>query len=144
MDNPIAPIHDDELLYRRIPASSNPQLYDPGSGLSPKAFQPSKPDLTGLSIDRARFHENSAERAAALGRKGKRYYIAVLRASDIRRLLKIEPKPVPGNPGHAELPELRYDNHRDQASEQHMMMLRNLCVRIEGPFDGEQVPDQET
>lgn len=141
MGDEIEPISDDELLYRRIPESSNPQLYHKDSGLSPKAFRPNRNDTTGLSIYRAKDYNNSPKRAASTGRAGKKYYIAILRAFDIKQFCTIKPTLEPQNPGHAELLELRYDNARDENSTTLQIKLRDLCICVEGPFDGERVPD---
>lgn len=73
------PISDDELLYRRVPI----RWYDPSTGRPfDEAFAPHKEnDLTGLSVSRAKY--KSIEQAAR-GMPGKRYYVATLRAGDLR------------------------------------------------------------
>jgi hypothetical protein len=55
------PISDDELLYRRVPASLN--LYDPISkpNLLPDAFRPNANDITGLSVYRAKYNLSSKQ-----------------------------------------------------------------------------------
>jgi len=127
------PIGDDELLYRRIPASLN--LYDPTAAphLLPDAFRPNANDTTGLSVYRAKY-KSALE--AARGRPGKVYYVAVLRAGDLRaREIEISPRPLEGDPGHAEKPGLTYqDRKTDRALEWKVLLSQELCLRVEGPF----------
>ncbi len=127
------PITDDEELYRRIPVSQN--YYDPSipEPPSPKAFRPRESDETGLSIQRAKF---ASEEEICTNDRGSRYYVAVLRAADLRaRGIEVVSRPLSGNPGHAELPQLRYENRRNPEPEELQVMLaRELCVRVVGPF----------
>ena len=127
------PITDDELLYRRVPASLN--LYEPISEphLLPDAFRPNANDLTGLSVYRAKY--KSLEQAAQ-GRVGKEYYVAVLRAGDLRsKGIEVFPRPLEGDPGHAEIPGLTYQNRKeDWALEWKVLLSQELCLRVEGPF----------
>ena len=127
------PITDDEELYRRIPVSQN--YYDPSISEppSPKAFRPRKPDETGLSIQRAKF---ASVEEICTNDGGRRYYVAVLRAGDLReRGIEVVPRPERGSPGHAELPRLRYENRRNtECEELQVMLARELCVRVVGPF----------
>src|SRR3989442_13542480 len=98
------PIGDDELLYRRVPASLN--LYDPTAvpNLLPDAFRPNANDTSGLSVHRAKY--KSVEQAAR-GRAGKQYYVVILRAGDLRaKGIEVSPRPLEGDPGHAEIPGL--------------------------------------
>lgn len=127
------PITDDEELYRRIAVSQN--YYDPSISEppSPKAFRPRKPDETGLSIQRAKF---ASEEEICTNERGSRYYVAVLRAGDLRaRGIEVVARPLPGNPGHAELPQLRYEDRRARESvERQVMLAHTLCLRIVGPY----------
>src|SRR5688572_3679463 len=115
MDAP-EPIADDELLYRRMSVAANPQLYDPATRqLSLKAFEPSKDrDITGLSLFRARY--KSLEEAAA-GQPGKSYFVAVLKAGDLKDAgIEVQPQPhVQGgyDTSHVELTQLTAANYRD-------------------------------
>jgi hypothetical protein len=87
------PVADDELLYRRVSASAMSQQYDPATDrLSDQAFAPHKiMHVTGLSVSRAKF--KSLEEAA-LGRPGKSYFVATLRAGDLRkRGIEVVPRP---------------------------------------------------
>jgi hypothetical protein len=127
------PIADDELLYRRIPAALN--LHDPTAepSLLPDAFRPNQNDLTGLSVYRAKY--KSLE-AVAFGREGKKYYVAVLRAGDLRaKGIEVVPRPLDDDPGHAELPSLSYQTRKsDQVVEWKALLAQELCLRVEGPF----------
>lgn len=129
------PITDDEELYRRIPVSMN--WYDPATApyLSPKAFRPRQDDETGLSVYRAKY--KSAEEVGKSGR-GKRYFVGVLCAGDLRKQeIMVIPKPaLPDDPGHAELPGLRYAN-RKETEDLQLLLAEGLCLRIEGPFPGQ-------
>jgi hypothetical protein len=126
------PITDDELLYRRIPVS--PGWYNPGSSLppSPLAFRPRMSDLTGLSVHRAKYR---SARSVAENARGSRYFVAVLGASDLRETgIEVVPRPLPGDPGHAELPALRSDNRKNTECLELQQALTLLCISIEGPY----------
>ena len=124
------PIADEEFLYRRIPASTD--WYSTETGLKPEAFGPLKTDATGLSISRAKY--KSIEEAAR-GRPGKSYYVAVLRAGDLRQNgIEPAPKPMPDDPGHAELPDLNADNRKTDQTLELQRVLVSLTLRVEGPF----------
>ena len=133
------PVADDELLYRRVSASAMPQQYDPGTGrLSDQAFAPHKTrDVIGLSVSRAKF--KSLEEAAR-GWPGKSYFVAVLRAGDLRQKgIEVVPRPdLPDgqvDPAHAELPDLNAANRKNDVTLQRQRMLaEELCLRVEGPF----------
>jgi len=129
------PVADDELPYRRIPVSM--PWYSQEQGLSPEAFGPRpessrEPDLTGISVSRAKY-KTVEEAARGMGKKG--YYVAVLRAGDLRKNgIAVEPRPRPDDPAHAELPDLRTDNRLDPETLERELRLTTLCLRIEGPF----------
>jgi hypothetical protein len=130
------PIDDDEILYRRIPVSTN--WYSPDTRiLSPEAFSPHKDqDPTGLSISRGKY--KSAEQAAQ-GRSGKTYFIAVLRAGDLKKAgINATPRPELADgkhdAAHAELPELNSGNRKDSKTLERQRTLVQLCLRIEGPY----------
>ena len=132
--NDAEPIADDELLYRRIPRSSG--WHDPAIDAqpSPLAFRPRDDDTTGLSIVRGEPF-NTVE-GAAHGPSKKGYYVAVLRAGDLRqRGIVIEPKPIPGIRGHAEIVNLTVANRdTDNARSMMVVLAHELCLRVEGPF----------
>ena len=133
MGDETEPIEDDELLYRRIDL---PEYYDPQEGpdLSPHAFHPRQHDRTGISFYRARYF--TPEQVARRGRRN-RYYIAVLRAGDIRASgLAIAPRTEGHQLGHVELPGLKHENRRSNAGQEaEQLLARKLCLKILGPFD---------
>lgn len=125
------PVADDELLYRRVPAASG--WYSPQTGLERDAFAPHRTqDVTGISVDRAKY---KSVMEAGAGRPGKSYYVAVLRAGDVRSQgIEIVPRPEPGNPAHAELPALNAANRKSTRTRELQEMLVSLTLRVEGPF----------
>ena len=127
------PIADHEILYRRIPAASG--FYDPlvDPSPSPLAFRPTTYDTTGLSLSRAKYTDLDQ---AGRGREGKRYYVAVLRAGELRRLgIEVVPKPLESDPGHCEIAELTFANRKAMPfAEWQALLAEQLCLRIEGPF----------
>lgn len=137
MESGSEPVDDDELLYRRIPESLG--WYDRATGiLSAEAFGPHKTrDATGLSLARAKY--KSIEEAA-LGQPGKSYFVAVLRAGDLRQQgIEIVPRPDVGagqwDPAHAELPDLNSEVRKaDHTLEQQRILAEQLVLRVEGPF----------
>ena len=145
MAEAIEAIEDEELLYRRIPASTG--WYDQATGtVKPEAFGPHKQrDLTGISVTRARYKPIEQ---AARGQPGKSYFIAVLRVGDLRKANYIV-KPQPHVPGgydisHAELPDLNASNYKaTETLERQRQLAIELCLRVEGPFmDKTVVPDE--
>lgn len=124
------PINGDELLYRKVPVL--PEWVD-AHGLSDEAFKPRKGDTTGLSLERAKYR--SIEDAGR-GKSKKGYYVAVLRAGDLRDAgIRVEPRPVEGNPGHCEIVDLTYANRKSDSSLGLMRKLaKELHLRVEGPF----------
>ena len=135
MDDKIESIADEELLYRRVPISTG--WYNPeNESLSPEAFAPHKTnDITGLSVTREKY--KSIEEAAQ-GRPGKSYYVAVLRAGDLRKsgitVASLPDVPDGYDPGHAEIPGLNADNRKEDKTLERKLLLVELCLRVEGPF----------
>lgn len=127
------PVLDDELLYRRVPASTN--WFDPDRTppLEPEAFRPNRNDDTGISVSRAKF---KTAHQAAMGRPGKEYYVAVLRARDIRAAgMEVAARPLSNDPSHAEIISLTYSNRKSkQAIEWRALLAEQLCLRTGGPF----------
>ncbi len=127
------PIEDEELLYRRIPTQVS--YFDPkrDSRPSPHAFTPHRNDASGISFSRAKYA--SPEEVAMRGFSS-RYWIAVLKAGDLRKHgLEVIARPVGGDPGHAELPALSYKNHKtDVAEETKVLLAEKLCLNVLGPF----------
>ncbi|MHB8900102.1 MAG: hypothetical protein ACYC6Y_15240 [Thermoguttaceae bacterium] len=130
MDNGTEPIADDELLFRRVPLI----WYDQIKGVSPQAFQPRKDDRTGISVSRRKY---TPPNEAARGRPGNSYYLAVLRAGDLRQIgVQIEPRPLSGNPGHAEVVSMNAGNRKATETIERQSKLVELCREVLGPFDG--------
>lgn len=136
MDSGQEPIADDELLYRRIPASTG--WYDSDTDtLKPEAFGPHKTaDVTGLSVSRAKY--KSIEETARSPRPGKSYYVAILKAAELKRAeIQIVPRPETPDgydPAHAELPDLNSSNRKVDKTLELQRTLVSLCVAVEGPF----------
>ncbi|MCE9529528.1 MAG: hypothetical protein K8T89_00075 [Planctomycetes bacterium] len=132
MDDGNEPIADDELLYRRVPVSTG--WYNPETAeLKSEAFAPHKiNDATGLSVSRAKY-KSAVE--AARGQPGKMYFVAVVRTGDLRVLgIAVEPRPLPGDPGHAELPDLNSDRRKSDITLERQRILVKKTLRVEGPF----------
>lgn len=126
------PVADDELLYRRVPAVRH--WYSAGK-LSPQAFHPDKErDGDGISLWRAK-HKTIGE--AAMGRPGKLYYVAVLRAADLRRHgIEIAPSVEHGVPGHVSIPALNSrSRHSERAQAMEGLLAAELTLQVEGPFE---------
>lgn len=125
------PVGRDELLYRRIPASTG--WYSPAGGLSPRAFSPRPEDVTGLSFMRSKY-VSVEEAARGSGTSG--YYVAVLPADKlVDSGLNLVPRPLPRNPGHVELADLTYANRKSDASLGIMTALaQTLTAEVQGPF----------
>lgn len=127
------PIADHEILYRRIPAASG--FYDPhvDPNPSPLAFRPTQLDTAGLSLSRAKY--KTLEQAGQ-GREGKQYYVAILRAGELRRLgMEIVPRPLDDDPGHCEIADLTFANRKSMPfAEWQALLAEQLCLRVEGPF----------
>ncbi len=133
MPNEIAEISDDELLYRRIPVSKG---WYGAHGVSPEAFDPWKDETTGISVYRAR-HKSIEDAAKGLSKQG--YYVAVLRAGDLRQHgMRVAVKPeTPGELAYAEIPDLTCHNRSTPEAEERKVRLAQLCLRVEGPFPSE-------
>lgn len=134
MGNEALPIADDELIYRRIPASQG--WYDPESTLplSPKAFRPRSGDNDGISVTRASFRSPAEE---AKNNRGVRFFVATLCVGDIRKHgMDVVAQPIDGNPGHAIIPELRYESRKETDNFQQLLAHR-LCHCVVGPLPEE-------
>lgn len=124
------PIDDEEILYRRIPVSMG--WYSEDTGLSPEAFEPRNDETTGISVYRAKY---KTLEAAAKGLSKKGYFVAEFRVGDLRAAgMDIVSRPLPNDPGHAELPSLRCDNRESIEALNHKSLLTSLPLSIQGPF----------
>jgi hypothetical protein len=128
----VDPIGDDELLYRRVSVNSGWYSLETGR-LDSQAFAPNKTrDVTGLSVYRANL---KALEEAAKGQAGKSYFVAVLRAGELRqRGLEVVARPIPGEPGHAEIPDLNANNRKTDRTQELQRVLVELTRSVEGPF----------
>ena len=134
-EEPDDPIADDEVLYRRIPASMG--WFTPPSELNSSAFSPDKSrDITGISISRNKY--NTPEDVARRGGEGRFYYIAVFLAGDLRRAgIRVVPRPTFSDPGHAEIPDMNVENRKEQQTlERRRVLAEELCLEVIGPFLG--------
>ena len=126
------PIDDDELLYRRVPVSTG--WYSEG-GLSLEAFDPRPNEHTGISIYRAKY-KTLEEAAKGKGKKG--YFVAILRAGDLRQHgIDVVPRPnTPEghDPAHAELPGLTAENRDTNSALEQKLALSTLALEVKGPF----------
>ena len=137
MNDGTEPIADVELLYRRIPAA----WYDLTTGIIGElAFAPNKDrDTTGLSVSRAKY---KTVEQAALRQSGKKYFVAVLIAGELRRAqpaIQIVPQPhLPDgyDASHAELPDLTAGNRKDNDTlvRQELLATPPCLLRVDGPF----------
>jgi hypothetical protein len=128
------PIDNDELLYRRFPLAAGYYVLGPDPTPSPNAFNPRRDDETGISVSRAKY---ATPEQAAQNPRGKPYYIAVLRAGDLRAQgIEVVPRPLPDQPGHAEMPSLKYDQNgrSDTVEEAKKLLAGKLCREVLGPF----------
>ena len=132
------PLSDDEFLYRRVPEWQD--LWD-GKVLGRQAFGPSSVDDSGISLTRSEPY-STPEEEASRGEIGKEYFVAVLKVKKLRAAgIEINLKPVPGNPGHVELPEIRRSNKRTAAAKNlRIKLARELTLEVKGPFKGETPP----
>lgn len=123
-------ISDDEILYRRVPAS---KPWVQGGEVLPEAFQPRREDTTGVSVFRKKFREL---KDAAVGPSKQGYYVLEMRAGDLRAAgIEIVPRVVDDLPGHAEIPSLAFQEPEGQTSLKHRQLLaERLVVEVHGPF----------
>ena len=128
------PINDDEILYRRIPVSQD--WYDPrrDERPSPEAFRPQEYDTTGISLSRNA--EYKTIEAAGRGRSRKGYYVAEVRAGELRKHgIEVVPRPEPDDPGHVEIPAMNYAARKSDLVEGWKVLLaEELCLSVHGPF----------
>lgn len=138
------PVANDEILYRSISVHSG--WYDPNQHppINHTAFTPKRHDDSGISLWRQKYIKTSRE-AAAKGRQGSDYYVAVLRAGDLNaKGVEIVSNPHEGEAGigHASIPVLNYGDRRtDRVMELARLIAAELCLRVEGPFPGQKQDD---
>jgi hypothetical protein len=108
------PVDESEFVYRRI----HPSFYDSSLPIAVmrEAFRPSRNDVTGLSVLRARFAQPEDTFANRDPAKVAGFYVARLSVRALRNLrLTVVPEPHPGGPpGHAVIPELSWAAYQSQ------------------------------
>ncbi len=136
MGEEIDPIDIAEILYRRIPASQG--WYDEATKvLNSAAFHPNRNDETGISIVRGKY---KTPEQAAMGRSGKTYYLAVLKANELaeRQINAVSRPDLPSGEtdiSHAELPGLNAGNRRSfEVAGMEEMLAQELTIEVLGPF----------
>lgn len=125
------PITDDEILYRRIPVSM--KWYSTEQGLSPRAFEPRDDDVTGISVSRSKY-KSPEEAGQGLSKSG--YFVCELPVKElIKSNVRFAPKPEPGDPGHAELPDLNVGS-RDTVDAINIIQLLSIigARKVHGPY----------
>lgn len=125
------PIDDDEILYRRLLG----EHLTPTFGVSPQAFVPSKRDTTGMSFFREKYMTAEAV-VEQTGQKGKKYFIAVIRAGDLRHHdIDVVPRPSNTSSGHCEIPSMTCGTRESDECFAISLRLANLVqYPILGPF----------
>jgi hypothetical protein len=106
------PVEHDEYIFRRI----HPRFYSATAAIPVlyEAFRPSRQDVSGLSVVRARFAA-PAELLDGIDPALRAHYaVAKLAVADLLVLgLTVRPDPVAGGPsGHALIPELNWDAYQ--------------------------------
>ncbi len=135
----VEPSHldDNETIFRRIPVSTD--WYDADQNeVKPDAFRPKKYDLTGISVSRVRSEVQPDFldlQQIAQGRSSQGYYIVQLSVRTLREnRIDVVAKPLDDNPGHAELPQLTYENRKSKPSQEIMVLLAHKLVEhVHGP-----------
>ena len=127
------PVSDDELIYRRIPVSQG--YYDPRVAPVPSPLALS-PLVTTPPDSRCIARKYTSLETAARGRPGKSYYIAVLRAGDLRAAgIEVVSRLLEDAPGHAEIPGLTHEHRKSMPYfEWQTLLAEELCLRVEGPY----------
>lgn len=126
------PVASTETALRRIPLGYIPT---PKDGPSFRAFMPTDADESGLSVTRSGFSKPSGV-GRNLARPEKQYYVAELSVAALREIgLDVIPSPLPDNPGHAEIPQIRTSTNKQTRPIQ-IQIAESLILRIYGPFGG--------
>ena len=128
------PVDDDEILCRKATANPQAGYYNQETKrLSPLAFKPGGEDDTGISLDRAKYR-TAQQAAQGLGNS---YYVALVRAGEVRACgMSVTPRPIEGNAGHVEIPEITFANKKETASlERQKLLAHELTYEVQGPFE---------
>ena len=123
-------VANEELLYRRIP-----KTYYGVEGVSTDAFRPRDNDTTGLSFSRDKY-KSAKEAAKSVERPENKYYVAKYRAGDLRKAgMTISPRPLPDDPGHCELTDIRVATKKDSRTlDLKGRLAEELLLEVLGPF----------
>ncbi len=124
----------DEVVYRRVPVKTN--WYAPAEDyLSAAAFRPTRNDLSGISLSRAKFLKGPAD-AAALGYQEEEYWIVELRVRDLLDAGASVVSDDETDPSHAIVSDLRYETLKTGIADELMDKLRRLPRTVHGPLRG--------
>ena len=114
--------------------------YHPGEPVEvdDEAFRPHKVnDATGLSFQRARSDahpEFMSISEAARGPSRSGYVVAILKVDSLLKSgIQVEPRPLEGNPGHAEVVQLNSQNRNSDEAAALMRLLAASVIRVEDP-----------
>jgi hypothetical protein len=129
------PIALNEIVFRRI---LKKQYKLDGDDLSPKGFDPSPRDTTGISLCRADYLQDpKPESAAALGKEGMEFWVVEFKAEDLISVgLSIQPEPTESFLGHACSPSLTTANRETLISKGLIERVSKLPRTVHGPFFG--------
>lgn len=133
-------ILDSEFVMRRFPAKL--PWYDSQRGLMAEAFKPHRTsDGDGLSISRIASLEHpeflTPMLLAESGLSKDGYFVAILSVKDLRQAgLQLERDPMPDNPGHALIVNMKSDNRESpKVAQWTQLMAVRFTKRVEGPFN---------
>lgn len=131
-------IRCDDPIFRRIPVTL--KLYRPETEeLHAHAFRPSPRDIDGLSVSRGKTDHRpeflSLEQVAEVGRNPQGYFVAELSLITLNsHNIQVVPDPKDDDPGHCLIPSLRYQKPRPSEMLELMELLKQLTIRVHGPF----------
>jgi hypothetical protein len=122
------PVEESEFIYRRIHVT----YYDAALSVSvqPEAFRPTRSDLTGISVFRARFATPVDALTNVDPAKVQNYFVARLLVGDLHRLnLTVRSDPIASGPaGHAVIPELRWQAY--QSDKQRLKQIQFELAKL--------------
>lgn len=128
----------DDPIFRRVPVTL--QLYRPETEeLHAHIFLPSSRDTDGLSVSRGKTSDHpeflSLAQFADAGRNPQGYFVAELALTSLdRHNIQVVPDPKDNDPGHCLIPSLRYQKPRPSEMLELMELLKQLTIRVHGPF----------
>lgn len=136
-----SPISEDEILYRRIPASHYSS--DLNCPVLADGFRPSSLDEDGISFYRAKFTDPKSTLLSAREEKRGTYYVAKIKVKDIVSLslpikLTIIPDPCPPVKGHCLITEINkkdYDNKTNSTLKENIKEASRELAKLIKPED---------